>query len=270
MNLPLHPLFYLDVPAGHIALHWFGQASFALKDSSRTIILIDPFFPTHRPGSEYIHPTSPLDETTLPTNYVLVTHDHRDHNCVESQLRLLGANRGVRFVGTKECFRRMKDARVPEHQMIALTAGESTQLGTMHAYAFFAKPPDGCPDHNIPPPDVEHLGYIVEAEGLRIYFSGDPVNCFAKCNSLIGPIRDRRPDLAILTTHPTEGEFPYFDGSAETARLIGAKTAIPAHYECFTKRTYDPTIWAGHFSRTSDPNPILIPYDSTLVYPQKE
>ena len=38
----MHVLADLKVPAGSVAIHWFEQSSFAIKDSHGTILLIDP------------------------------------------------------------------------------------------------------------------------------------------------------------------------------------------------------------------------------------
>ena len=35
-----------------------------------------------------MHNEPPLDEATLPTDYVLLTHNHRDHTCIESIQRI--------------------------------------------------------------------------------------------------------------------------------------------------------------------------------------
>ena len=75
----MHPLVNLKVPEGSIAVHWFEQSSFALKDSTDTIIQIDPYFPRNRPSDRFIHTDPPLDESELPTDFVLLTHAHGDH-----------------------------------------------------------------------------------------------------------------------------------------------------------------------------------------------
>src|SRR5687768_13475282 len=76
-----HALNTLAVPAGAVAIWWFGQSSFALKDGSGTVVQIDPFFPRDRPPERFIHAEPPLDEAELRTDYVLLTHDHSDHTC---------------------------------------------------------------------------------------------------------------------------------------------------------------------------------------------
>ena len=77
---------------------------------------------------------------------------------------------------------------------------------------------------------MTHLGYVVETDGVRVYISGDPVNTFAEHEALLAPIRHLEPDIGLLTNHPSEGEFPFFAGSAKMASMLGLKAAVPAHY----------------------------------------
>jgi hypothetical protein len=101
--------------------------------------------------------------------------------------------------------------------------------------------------------------------GVRVYISGDPINTFGAHEELLRPIAALEPDIGLLTTHPNEGEFPFFDGSVEMAVKLGLKTAVPAHYECFVKRTYDPKEWAAGFA-ADGPDTLIIPYNTAVVY----
>jgi L-ascorbate metabolism protein UlaG (beta-lactamase superfamily) len=133
-------------------------------------------------------------------------------------------------------------------------------------HSFYSKPPAGDPQANIPPPDSTHLGYVLELGGLKLYISGDAINTLADHDELLGPIAALRPDIGFLTTHPTEGEFPFFEGSLRMARKLGLRTAVPSHYACFAKRTYDPKQWAALFG-PGDPKPLIIPWNSHVIYP---
>jgi L-ascorbate metabolism protein UlaG (beta-lactamase superfamily) len=113
---------------------------------------------------------------------------------------------------------------------------------------------------------VQHLGYVIEAEGLRVYVTGDLINTFGEHAELMDPVAALRPDIGLLTMHPTEGEFPYFDGAVKIATGLGLKAVIPAHYACFVKRTYDPHVFAAMLP-VDGPEAIVIPYDSAIVYP---
>ncbi len=122
----------------------------------------------------------------------------------------------------------------------------------------------------IKPPDVQHFGFVVESgssEGERVcaYFSGDPINTFADHETLIDPVAALRPDIGFLTTHPNEGEFPFFDGSAKMAQKLGLKTAVPSHYQCFVKRNYDPQAWVAAFP-LEGVELLIIPYNHSVLY----
>jgi L-ascorbate metabolism protein UlaG (beta-lactamase superfamily) len=261
----MHPFASLAVPQHAVGIAWFGQSSFALKDSAGTVIQLDPYFPHERPEERYIYSESPLDETTLPTDYVLLTHNHRDHTWPESLLRIHGAFPICRFVGPVESMQNLREHGIPEELMTVVTADDIVSLGTMRAHVVWAKPPEGAPEDGIAAPDVDHLGYVIEAGGVRVYVSGDPINTFAEHDELIQPIATLKPDIGLLTTHPNEGEFPYFDGSVATANKLGLRTAVPAHYACFVKRDYDPAEWAAGFDE-GDPEPLIIPFKGSVVY----
>lgn len=262
----MHPLEKLNVPEGKIGIHWFGQNSFAIKNSDGMLIQIDPYFPRDRPAEKYIHREPPLDEETLPTDFVLLTHDHRDHTCIESILRIHAAFPEARFIGPVESVRNMRETGIPETRMTEISPGDTVSLKTLYVQAFWSKPEDGDPAHSIDPPNVRHLGYLIDTGSVRVYISGDCINTIAQRDDLLQPIAALKPDIGFLTTHPAEGEFPYFEGSVKMAVKLGLKTVIPAHYECFVKRTYDPEAWAAQFAGKG-PTPLIIPYNDYILYP---
>ena len=84
----MHSFAELNVPEGSAGIHWFEQNGYAIKDSQGTIILIDPYFPHDRPADRFVHAEPPLNESELPTSYVLLTHSHSDHTCAETLSRI--------------------------------------------------------------------------------------------------------------------------------------------------------------------------------------
>lgn len=256
----------LAVPMGYIGIHWFGQNSYALKDAAGTILLIDPYFPHVRPADKFIRTQPPLNEADLRTNYVLLTHDHSDHTCVESLQRIHSAHPAARFVGPVESTHRMVANAIPEASVSTIAAGDSLDLGTLRVHAVWSKPVEGVPEDGIRPPDVQHLGYVLEASGLRVYVTGDLINTFCNHDVLLKPVADLKPEIAFLTMHPTEGEFPYFDGAVKIATRLNLKAVVPAHYACFVKRTYDPYLFAAMLPE-GGPKALIIPYDTAVVYP---
>jgi L-ascorbate metabolism protein UlaG (beta-lactamase superfamily) len=261
----MHPFEDLVVPDGTVGIHWFGQSSFGLKNSAGTIVQVDPYYPRERPADRFIHSRPPLDETSLRTDYVLLTHDHGDHTCLESIDRLRGSYPDARFIGPPESAQRLDGAGIDGARIKTVTAGDTASMGTMSAHTVWAKPPAGDADSDIAPPDVQHLGYVVDIDdSLRVYLSGDPINTFAEHDSLLDPIRQLQPSIGFLTNHPTEGEFPFFEGSCKTAASLGLKAATPAHYGCFVTRDYDPREWASHLS--DDTEPLIIAYNQSVIY----
>ena len=173
----MHPFEDLVVPKGSVGIHWFGQSTLGLKDPQGTIVQVDPYYPRERPADRFVHARPPLNEESLRTDYVLLTHDHGDHTCIESIERIVGTYPDVRFVGPEESIKHIRTSNI-DNDSVTVTAGDTAELGTMTAHTVYAKPPAGLPDDGIDPPDVNHLGYVVEAGGVRIYISGDPVNTF--------------------------------------------------------------------------------------------
>jgi L-ascorbate metabolism protein UlaG (beta-lactamase superfamily) len=262
-----HPLADLHVPSNHVAIHWFGQNSFAVKNPQGTVFFVDPYFPHSRPADVFIHAQPPLDESTLPTDLVLLTHDHGDHTCLESLKRIHQSWRRAEIAGPMESIQKIQaEKSMREARLATISEGENLEAAGLMVRAFLSKPLAGDPAAGIDPPDSTHLGFVVETAGMKLYFTGDEINTFAEHEELIRPIAALKPDIGFLVTHPTEGEFPDFQGSVKMARLLGLRTAVPSHYACFVKRTYDPAEWAAQFGE-GDPQTLIIPYNTHVLYP---
>ena len=263
----MHPFAELTVLHGSAGIHWFEQNSYAIKDSQGTIVQIDPYFPHNRPADRFVHSEPPLDESQLPTHYVLLTHSHGDHTCSETLGRIHRSWPEVKYVGPEESIKKiLEQTEIDAEHTITIAAGESVGLSTMTAHAVYAKPPGGDPEAGIKPPDVTHLGYVVEAGGVKLYFSGDDINTFANLDDLVNPVAALHPDIGFITMHPTEGEFPFVDGSILMAQRIGLKTVVPAHYSCFVRRDFDSRGWSAQFP-PDGPKPLIIPPNSYIIYP---
>lgn len=260
----MHPFEDLDVPAGHVGIHWFGQSTLGLKHPDGTIVQVDPYYPRERPADRFIHARAPLMEESLRTDWVLLTHDHGDHTCMESIERMHGTFADVGFVAPPESCTRIRDGGIPADSMQEVTAGDTATMGPFTAHTVLAKPHHGDPDAGIEPPGVQHLGFVVDTGDVRLYISGDPINNFADHEELLAPIRALEPHIGFLTNHPDEGEFPFFEGSGRIAGALGLQTAVPTHYGCFVTRDYDPKAWAKHLP--VGVSPLLIPYNQATVY----
>ncbi|MEZ4860322.1 MAG: MBL fold metallo-hydrolase [Caldilineaceae bacterium] len=262
----MHPFTQLQPAADAVAIHWFQQSSYAVKDPQGTTVLIDPYFPHERPAERFVHGAPPVDEADFPVDYVLLTHDHMDHTHPETLQRILQHFPQVRFIGPHESIARLTNAvGASPDQCVTVAAGDTATAGSMTVQVVYAKPPAGDPAAGIKPPDVTHLGYVVRAGQRVLYFTGDPINTFADHADLVNAVAALQPEIGFMTTHPTEGEFPFFPGCVKMAKGIGLRHVVPAHRSCFVKRDYDPHVWAGHFG-PSDPTPLIIPHNSAILY----
>ena len=136
----MHPFIELDVPMNSIAIHWFEQSSFALKDHTGTTILVDPYFPHERPAERFIHSTPPVDETEFPVDYLLLTHDHMDHTHPETLKRVFAASPSAIFAGPVESISRLiGDVEIPGNQTITVQVGDAIELGSMTVHVVYAK-----------------------------------------------------------------------------------------------------------------------------------
>ena len=183
----MHPLMTMSVPQGKVAIHWFGQSTYALKNAAGTIVLIDPYFPRERTADRFVHLESPLDEATLKPDVVLLTHNHTDHTFPESITRIQKAHQGVKYIGPYESIDNARSSGVPGSQCKIVHAGDSFDMGTMKAHTVYSKPPEGLPQDGIDKPDVTHLGYVIETGDVTVYISGDPVNTFGNHRQIAWP-----------------------------------------------------------------------------------
>jgi L-ascorbate metabolism protein UlaG (beta-lactamase superfamily) len=260
----MHPFDTLTVPSDHLAVQWLGQSSFALKSPGGAVVLIDPYFPHERPAEKFEHAEPPLNEADLAVDGVLLTHDHSDHTHDETIARICDTSPDAIYAGPHESAERAKGAGVAAEKFSVVDAGDCAAIEDITAHFVFAKPPEGDPARDIDPPDVTHLGMVVVAGAVRVYFSGDPINTFGELPAMTEPVRALAPSVGWLTNHPTEGEFPYFDGCVLMAARVGLDAVYPSHCQCFAKRTYDTGHWAAQFAGVG-PTPRIMGYGQTVI-----
>ena len=249
----MHPFIDLKVPDGTVAIHWFEQSSFALKGAGDTIVLVDPYSPHDRP-SRFLHPEPPIDEAAWRADVVLLTHNHGDHTHTATLERLQRHSPQARYIGPAHSVVALgHETDIPAAQCAVVTAGETETHADVEVSAVFSKPPFGDPVAGIPPADTEHLGFVVDLGDVRVYVSGDPIYNFADNDALTSAVADLAPHIGLLTCHPSEGEFPFFDGCARLASKVGLAVAVPAHYECFRDRNYAPAAWQEALANNDGP-----------------
>lgn len=183
-----------------VTVTWLGHATFRIEGSS--IIYIDPW----KVGQE-----------TKDGDIVLVSHSHQDH-WSKSDIDKV-RNESSRIVGSTDV---VKTGGVGE----PLAPGGILEIADIRIF--------GTPAYNLRKPfhpqRKRWLGFIVEIDGVRIYYAGDTDHIpeMAKLENI---------DLALL---PAGGKFTMNAAQAAAAAAdIGAIQCLPYHWGSIVGRESD-------------------------------
>jgi L-ascorbate metabolism protein UlaG (beta-lactamase superfamily) len=104
-----------------------------------------------------------------------------------------------------------------------------------------------------------HLGYVVQCGPLALYHAGDTipydrmaerVRAVAAIDVALLPINGRRPERRV------SGNL-WGDEAAELAHAIGARVAVPMHFEMFTFNSEPPDLFVETCRRLAQPYRVL-------------
>ena len=221
-------------------LWWLGQSGFLVQWRGRHLLL-DPYL-SDSLTKKYAATDKPhvrmtervVDPARLDFIHVVTSsHNHTDHLDGETLVPLLRVNREIKMVAP-EANRDFIANRlgVDRSFPVGLRDGESATVG---GFRFTAVP---AAHEEVSP---ECLGYVVEFGGWRIYHSGDTL----LYEGMAERLRPFAVDVALL---PINGRAPERRvagnlSGVEAARLakgMGARLAIPCHYEMFAFNTATP------------------------------
>lgn len=226
-------------------LWWLGQAGFLLRWSG-SALLFDPYLSDSLTkkyaGSDKPH----LRMTAIPiapaslsfVDVVTASHIHTDHLDPDTLQPLLAGSKAA-LVAPESIRGPVRErSGLPDARILGLDDGQAVEVGPFSLTGVAAA-------HN----DVErdaagrckYLGFIVRFGRWTIYHAGDTKPHAGLC----GSVRPAKPDVVLL---PINGDKPErrvagnLDGreAAELAKEVGARLAIPMHYEMFEFNTASP------------------------------
>ena len=231
---------------GNLAFWWLGQMGFAIKTAGR-LLLVDAFLSDHQ--GRVIPLALDADEPEL-ADFVLGTHDHTDHIDRAAWVRMARVSAKIRFI-VPEFHRNSVTAQlgISEDRVIGVDENKPfTEKGlTIRAIPSAHEFLDTDPATGRHP----HLGYIIEADGLRIYHAGD--SCIydgmhaklkqtGRFDVMFIPINGRD---GVRYRHHIIGNMT----AQEAVDLVGfirPGLAVPGHYEMFTGNLGDPALFADY------------------------
>jgi L-ascorbate metabolism protein UlaG (beta-lactamase superfamily) len=220
-----------------LVLTYYGHSAFRLDDGEQAV-LIDPFI-SGNPAA-----TVPADDVNAGT--ILLTHAHNDH--VGDTVAIAQRN-GSTVIATAELAswlgsQGVEHAVGANHGGTVRFAGGSTKfVPAWHTSSYSTA--EGVVAPGVP------AGHVVRFGGKTIYFAGD--TCLFLDMQLIG---EEGLDLAVLPIgdHFTMG----IKDAARAAKLLGAPTVIPCHYNTFPPIRQDDAEFVRLVETQSDAKVLVI------------
>jgi L-ascorbate metabolism protein UlaG (beta-lactamase superfamily) len=249
------------------ALWWLGQSGFLIVNDGRAIVL-DPYLSDSltRKYSATDKPHVRLTERVVAPealaalgviDVITSSHNHTDHLDAETLLPLLAGNRQARLVvpAANRDFVLERLGRGAAPSLIELDHGASAEYNGVQLFGVASAHPtvecDGAGR-------CRFLGYVIGWGALTLYHSGDTL-----WHEELAPFLKRFAiDIALL---PINGDRPErrvagnLDGrqAAQLAQAIGARYAIPCHFDLFEFNTASPAEFVAECARLGQPCRVL-------------
>ncbi|HLV36994.1 MAG TPA: MBL fold metallo-hydrolase [Spirillospora sp.] len=225
------------IASGTIGVWPLGQSGYALKNAHGEIIYIDPYLTeTISPLSYIMHtrliPPVVEADAGVDVAAVLLTHDHLDHLDPNSVV-MLAEQPGTRFYGSSEVRSKLVDTLdLPEARVQQVEQGAEVKIGHYRVHVVKAVHGGGA------------VGYVVESDGVTLYFTGDTV--------LFYSMRDIGTRFAIdVGFFCINGQAGNMDilGALHAVRLTDPRIAVPCHYDMYADNTDSPERFAYLFQQ---------------------
>jgi len=206
------------VPADGIRFYWLGQAGFAFCTASGKRIFLDPYL------SDACERLFGFKRLSLPAlrpddveaDWVILTHEHADHQDPDALPVIARNNPNCRFAGPAGCVPGLDAAGVPAERRVLLEPNRRHDLGDLAVHTVPA-------DHG----DISAsaLALVLEFGGVRVMATGDT----SWRPALFKPLYDLQPDVVLPAINGVFGNMNHIDA----ARLVSEakpRFAIPCHF----------------------------------------
>jgi L-ascorbate metabolism protein UlaG (beta-lactamase superfamily) len=242
------------------ALHlwWLGQSGFLVAWQGRHLLL-DPYLSDsltrkyagtdkpHERMTELVVEPSALGFVDVVT----ASHAHTDHLDPDTLHALVAARPDVAIVAP-EAHRDLVIERAGVAP-VGIDDGETVELA---GFAITAVPAAHEEIERDAAGRMLHLGYVVRCGSFALYHAGDtiPYDGMAERIGAVDvallPINGRRPERRVA------GNL-WGEEAATLARALGARLAVPMHFEQFAFNTEPPDAFAAACARLGQPHRVL-------------
>lgn len=227
---------------GTLSFWWLGQSGLLVK-SKDGLLAIDPYLSEHLTtkyaGTEKPHvrmTEAPFRGADLAgVDLILASHKHSDHLDPGTIPDLLRASPGAILVLPAALVDHAREMGLPPERVVGIDAGETSMYGGFRVRAVPSAheglDTDAAGRHL-------YLGFVVEAEGLRLYHSGDSL-AYEGLSDALGegpfdvlflPINGKDPRRGVAG-NMSAGE------AVDLASRLRPRFVVPHHYDMFTFNT---------------------------------
>ncbi|HLQ64229.1 MAG TPA: MBL fold metallo-hydrolase [bacterium] len=233
-----------SVPSGSVGIWFLGQASVVLR-TERWTIYIDPYLSdfvervTRARGEPIVRRYPSLVDPAAVRNadLVLVTHDHEDHLDLDTLPIVAGASPQARFVLPGRSARILAETGIARERILVPPAGET--IAPLPGLTLAAIP--AAHEELEQEPGLGHrfFGYVLDAQGVRVYHSGDTLvypglpELLQRHRVAVGLVvingRDYVRRERGIVGNMTSQE------AADLADAAGFDLTIPLHYDLFER-----------------------------------
>jgi L-ascorbate metabolism protein UlaG (beta-lactamase superfamily) len=227
---------------GSLAVWWLGQSGYVIKSRNGTLV-VDPYLSEHLTSKYEGTPKPHIRMTEAPLrgrdlagiDVVLSSHKHSDHLDPGTLPDLLGASPSAVLVLPEALLEHARGLGLPADRLVGIDAGEVYQRA---GFAVRAVPSahegldtDGQGRHL-------YLGYVIEADGLRLYHSGDSM-AYDRLADHLGPGPFDAFFLPINGRDPARGVAGNMSAAdaVDLASRCRPRFLVPHHYDMFTFNT---------------------------------
>jgi L-ascorbate metabolism protein UlaG (beta-lactamase superfamily) len=227
---------------GTLAVWWLGQSGYLIKSTNGTLV-IDPYLSEHlttkyaATDKPHVRMTeAPLRGCELGEIDVAVSsHQHSDHLDPGTMPDLMAASPKARLVLPAALEEHAVSLRICGSRLHGIDAGESVDLAGFHIRAIPSA-------HEGLDKDASgrhlYLGFVIEAEGRRLYHSGDSM----LYDGLVDHLGPEPFDVLFL---PINGKDPArrvagnmsAAEAVDLASIVKPRYLVPHHYDMFTFNT---------------------------------
>ena len=230
MNKIIKRLKEDKVEKNQLRIVWLCQAGFLIKTSDNKIIAVDPYLSHYGEDKMNFKRMSPIiiEPSELDVDVYLITHNHFDH-LDPVTVKEAWAMYNPYFYGPCSCLSEMESLGVDTDKTTLMENGKEVQItDNLILKGVYA-------DHGEKEPHA--LGYIIKADDLSIYITGDT----GYRPEMMYSVKDIKPDLYIPPVNGTFGNLDYKE-SIMLADYCKAKHMIPCHFWTFLQHMGNPEL----------------------------